>query len=65
MLNHAWENKYDKSILFSGDGDFAQLIKYVKEKKKEVVMISFEELASKNLINEVNRCIFITSLQIS
>jgi len=60
MLNHAWENKYDKSILFSGDGDFAQLIKYVKEKKKEVVMISFEELASKNLINEVNRCIFIT-----
>lgn len=59
MLNHAWENKYDKAILFSGDGDFAQLIKYVKDKKKEVEMISFEELASKNLINEVDRSIFI------
>ena len=59
MLNHAWENKYDKAILFSGDGDFFQLVKYVKDKKKEVEMISFEELASKNLINEVDRCIFI------
>ena len=59
MLNHAWENKYDKAILFSGDGDFSQLVKYVKDKKKEVEMISFEELASKNLINEVDRCIFI------
>lgn len=59
MLNHAWENKYDKAILFSGDGDFAQLVKYVKDKKKEVEMVSFEELASKNLINEVDRCILI------
>ena len=59
MLNHAWENQYDKAILVSGDGDFAQLVKYVKEKKKEVEMISFEELASKNLIKEVDRCIFI------
>ena len=59
MLNHAWENKYDKVVLFSGDGDFAQLVKYVKDKKKEVLMVSFNELASKNLINEVDRCIFI------
>ncbi len=59
MLNHAWENKYDKATLFSGDGDFAQLVKYVKDKEKEVEMISFEKLASKNLINEVDRCIFI------
>ncbi len=59
MLNHAWENKYDKAILFSGDGDFAQLVKYVKDKKKEVEMVSFKELASRNLINEVNKCIFI------
>ena len=59
MLNHAWENQYDKAILFSGDGDFAQLARYVKDKKKEVEMISFEELASKNLINEVDRCLFI------
>jgi len=59
MLNHAWEDKYDKAILFSGDGDFAQLVKYVKDKKKEVEMVSFDELASKNLINEVDKCIFV------
>ncbi len=59
MLNHAWENNYDKAILFSGDGDFSQLVKYAKDKKKEVEMVSFEELASKNLINEVDGCIFI------
>lgn len=59
MLNYAWENKYDKAILFSGDGDFAQLVKYVKDKKREVEMVSFDELASKNLINEIDRCIFI------
>ena len=59
MLNHAWENQYDKAILISGDGDFSQLVKYVKEKKKEVEMVSFDQLASRNLINEVDRCIFI------
>ena len=59
MLNHAWEDKFDKAILISGDGDFAQLVKYVKDKRKEVEMVSFEELASRNLINEVDRCIFI------
>ncbi len=59
MLNHAWEDKYDKAILFSGDGDFAQLVKYVKDKKKEVEMVSFDEIASRNLINEVNRYIAI------
>ena len=59
MLNHSWENKYDKVILFSGDGDFSQLVKYVKDKKKEVEMISFDKLVSKNLINEVDKYIFI------
>lgn len=55
MLNHAWENKYDKAILFSGDGDFTQLAKYVKEKKKEIEIVSFYELVSKSLVNEVDK----------
>jgi len=59
MLNHAWEDRYDKAILISRDGDFVQLVRYVKDKKKEVDMISFKELASRNLINEVDKCIFI------
>lgn len=59
MLNDAWENKYDKVILFSGDGDFAPLLKYVKNKNKEVGVISFFKLASKNLLNEANEFSFI------
>jgi len=59
MLNDAWENKYDKVILFSGDGDFTPLIKYVKNKNKEVEVISFFELASKNLLNEADSFSFI------
>jgi len=59
MLNHAWENKYDKVILFSGDGDFSQLVKYVKNKNKEIDLVSFYEIASKSLINQVDKCIFI------
>jgi len=59
MLNHAWENRYDKAILFSGDGDFAQLAKYVRDKGKIIEMVSFERLSSRNLINEVDKCIFI------
>ncbi|MCH7568306.1 MAG: NYN domain-containing protein [Nanoarchaeota archaeon] len=60
MLNHAWENKYDKAILISGDGDFVPLVKYVKNKEKDVEIISFEEIVSRNLLNEVKRYKFIT-----
>jgi uncharacterized LabA/DUF88 family protein len=59
MLNDAWENKYDQAVLISGDGDFVPLVKYVISKNKLVKVISFEELASKNLINEVNEFSFI------
>jgi len=59
MLNDAWENKYDEAILFSGDGDFAPLLKYVKNKNKKVEVISFDELASRNLLNEANKFCFI------
>ena len=55
MLNDAWENKYDKAILFSGDGDFASLLKYVKNKNKKVEVISFDKLASRNLLNEADK----------
>lgn len=59
MLNDAWENKYDKAILISGDGDFAPLLKYVKNKNKIVEVISFDKLVSRNLINEANGFSFI------
>ena len=59
MLNDAWENKFDKAILFSGDGDFTPLLKYVKNKNKKIQVISFDELASRNLISEADKFTFI------
>jgi len=60
MLNDAWEDKYDRAILLSGDGDFIPLLKYVKEKGKKVEVISFKEIASYVLLNESDRYWFIT-----
>ena len=59
LIGDCYNNRFDKAIFISGDGDFSQLVKYVRDKNKEVEMVSFEELASKNLINEVDRYIFI------
>jgi len=59
MLNDAWKNKYDKVILISGDGDFAPLLKYVKNKNKKAEIISFDKLTSRNLINESDKFSFI------
>ena len=59
MLNDSWGSKYDKAVLISGDGDFIPLLKYVKAKNKEVEIISFEEIASRGLINEANSFILI------
>ncbi|HJX50345.1 MAG TPA: NYN domain-containing protein, partial [Candidatus Nanoarchaeia archaeon] len=51
MLGDAYENKYDKAILISSDGDFAPLIERVKKLKKEVDICYFAECVSDNLIN--------------
>ena len=59
MLNDAWEDKYDKAILISGDGDFAPLLSFVKKKNKRIQVITFEEIVSKNLINESNSFLFL------
>lgn len=59
MLNDAGGDKYDKAILFSGDGDFAPLLKYVKNKNKKIEVISFDGIASRNLLNEADQFKFI------
>ena len=55
MLRDACKNKYDKAILISGDGDFTQLVDYVKKENKEVEIYAFKELTSVSLINESNK----------
>ena len=44
-----------KTILISGDGDFTQLVNYVKKEDKEVEIYTFKELTSVDLINKANK----------
>jgi len=54
MLKDAYENKYDTAILISGDGDFAPLVRYVKNKGKKVENYHFEGSISLDLIRVCN-----------
>jgi len=55
MLRDACKDKYDKAILISGDGDFTQLINYVRQENKEVEIYAFKDLISIDLINRANK----------
>ena len=50
MQKDAYNNKYDVAILFSGDGDFAPLSEYLKEKGKKMEVIYFENTISISLL---------------
>lgn len=52
MLRDAYENKYDTAILISGDGDFAPLVSYIKEKGKKVESHYFADNISLDLLKE-------------
>ena len=54
MLKDAYENKYDKAILISGDGDFAPLVECVKKKGKKVDNYHFKDCISFDLLRECN-----------
>lgn len=55
MLRDACKDKYDKVVLISGDGDFAPLIRYVKEEGKRVTSYSFEGSVSRDLLKEFTK----------
>jgi len=50
---------FDKWILMSGDGDFADLCKFIKQKKKKVEVWSFRECYNSALEPYVDRVHFI------
>lgn len=54
MLKDAYEDKFDKAVLISGDGDFSYLVKYVRIKGKIVDNFHFKENISSDLLNECN-----------
>ena len=55
MLRDACKDRYDKTVLISGDGDFTQLVNYVIKENKEVKIYAFKELTSIDLINRANK----------
>lgn len=52
-------NTFDKYILMSGDGDFAELCKYLKSKNKEIEIWSFREVYNTDLDPYVDKLQFI------
>ncbi|MCK5043940.1 NYN domain-containing protein [Candidatus Pacearchaeota archaeon] len=50
MQKDAYNNKYDIAYLFSGDGDFAPLPEYLKEKSKKVKVFYFDKTGSFSLL---------------
>lgn len=65
MLRDACKNEYDKAILISGDGDFTQLVNYVKKEKKEVGIYAFKDLTSVDLINKANNHFWINKKMVN
>ncbi len=59
MLKDAYENKYDRAILISGDGDFKPLANYVKKLGKKVENHYFKGNISMDLLNECNNNVLI------
>ena len=50
MQKDAYNNKYDTAYLFSGDGDFAPLPEYLKEKGKKIKIFYFKGSESLSLL---------------
>jgi len=55
MQGDAYEDKYDKAILISSDGDFVPLIKKVRKLDKEVDVCYFKDCVAKELLKEANK----------
>ncbi len=50
----AYENKFDIALLFSGDGDFVPLPKFLKEKSKKMEIVYFDNCVSISLLRVCN-----------
>lgn len=56
-------NNYNVFVLFSGDGDFVKLIKYLKGKRKKTVVIAPSDRLSDNLEKTANQIIYLEDIE--
>jgi|TARA_Y100000034_G_scaffold136840_1_gene216265 uncharacterized LabA/DUF88 family protein len=55
MISDAYEDKYDKAIIISSDGDFTPLIERVRKLNKEVEICYFKDCVSSDLLKSSNK----------
>jgi len=55
MIEDCYNDKFDKAILISGDGDFTELLKRVKKKEKEIEVCYFDDCVSSILLNQADK----------
>jgi len=55
MIEDCYNDKFDKAILISGDGDFTELLKRIKKKNKEIEICYFDNCVSGVLLNQANK----------
>ncbi|MFX1593682.1 MAG: NYN domain-containing protein [Promethearchaeota archaeon] len=55
IVELAEEDTYDKAILVSGDSDFLDVVRKLKELKKEIEIWSFKKSISRALIDETGK----------
>jgi len=55
MIEDCYNNKYDKAILISGDGDFIELINRIKKKGKEIEICYFKKCISPLLVKKADK----------
>ncbi len=61
MLGKAYEDQYEWAMLLSGDDDYVDLVKAVKNRGKRVYGFYFEKHASKELLDSFDRRTLITT----
>lgn len=57
-----FSDKFDNFVLFSGDGDFAPVVKYLRSKNKQVVVISGRKFLAGELLDAASRFITLERL---
>jgi uncharacterized LabA/DUF88 family protein len=60
MLRFALKNNYDTAILVSGDGDFADIVRMVKDEGRKVELVTFPRTRARALLEAADVCYEVT-----
>ena len=55
MIEDCHDNRFDKVVLFSGDGDFTELLKRIKKRGREIEVCYFDNCVAEILLNQADK----------